>query len=321
MKKQLLNKKASDLIAGAFILTAALFTSCNKINNNSNNTNSGSAPTTMKVTDAPVYDSCGCIEAAVVTIADIQLDGKSIEGFHRTSIDLVNYKNGNIMNLGTYNLKAATYSNITFVLDYNRDEWGGVPGTYYIGTDSIKHKLQSTTSSITLSKNFVLHDSTTNSFIFDFDLRKMMNYAQGDSTRWVFVSDSALRHSIRVIYGSQYSSIGGTLTNNISADSDKVISYAYTKGSFDSSKENHGEVQYLNAVTSSEVDQAGHYKFYFLDSGVYEIHFASYKKNEPGIYSYRGLLYTNASGGVDIFSIPLGLSDNLTVDATATGWY
>jgi Domain of unknown function (DUF4382) len=221
MNKITSNKKLLALTSGALLLFGFFFTSCNKDNGTA--TNSGSSSTTMKMTDAAADDSA--IKAVVVTIADIRLDGQSVQGFQRTTVRISDYKNGSILNLGTFNLRNANYSNITFVLDYNTDANGQVPGSYYMTFDSVKHQLQSSTSTITVSKSFSLYDSISNSIVFDFDLRKMITYQPGDSTHYTFVSGSELQNALRYVDGNHYSTISGTLTNSISTDSDMVKSW------------------------------------------------------------------------------------------------
>src|SRR4249920_182240 len=86
-----------------FFTVALLFTACEK----DDTTSSGSATTTIKITDAPIDDAS--VTGAFVTITDIQLDGQSVQGFSKTTIDLNAYRNGATQSLGNFNLQDKTY--------------------------------------------------------------------------------------------------------------------------------------------------------------------------------------------------------------------
>src|SRR6185436_3768746 len=96
-----------------FLCVSTLFISCNK---DDNDNGGGTASTTIKVTDAPVDDAN--ITAAFVTISDIKLDGFSVAGFTKTTVNLYALQNGTTQTLGNFSLTAQTYSTITFVLDF-----------------------------------------------------------------------------------------------------------------------------------------------------------------------------------------------------------
>ena len=305
-----------------FILVAILFAftlvSCKK---DDAGNSSDSASTTIKITDAPIDDIS--VTGAFVTITDIKVDGQSIQGFNKTTIDLMAYQNGTTKTIGTFNLAGKTYSNVTFVLDFDKDAAGNAPGCYVLRTGNIKHQLQSNSNIITISKSFSLVAAASNTIVADFDLRKMIKYQPGVPTdRYDFVTVAEMQNDIRIVVENKTGTVSGTLTDNISA-SGKVVAYVYQKGTFNRAIEMSGQgtsnVQFSNAVNSSSVAANGFYQLHFLESGLYEVHFASYKDtNADGEYELMGTLIVTGAGGLDLLNLNVAANVNLTVNASVT---
>ena len=79
-------------------------------------------------------------------------------------------------------------------------------------------------------------------------------------------------------------------------------------------------IQFKNAVSSSIVTGARTYQLHFLESGLYEVHFASYKDtNADGQFELTGTLIVVSSDGLDFLNLNLAANTTLTVNATATG--
>ncbi len=298
-----------------FLLLTVTFISCDKDDND--DVNSGNASTTFKVTDAAFDDAS--VTGAFVTIADIKVDGQSVSGFTKTTIDINAYRNGATRTIGTFNLDGRTYSNITFVLDYDMDASGASPGSYIVTTGGVKHKLQSDASAITVAKSFTLQGNTSNSIVADFDLRKMIVHTSG-ADHYNFATSAELANSIRIVSENGAGTISGTLTNSI-AGSTKVVAYAYKKGTFNRTTEMQGQgssnVQFKNAVTSAVVNGSGAYQLNFLESGNYEVHFAHYTDTDAnGEVELGGTLIVTS--GLDILNLLINSNTTLTVNATAT---
>lgn len=308
------------LIAPAVLIFAASLTSCKK-DDDTNNGGTGTAATTIKVTDAPMDDAN--VTGAFVTITDIKLDGQSVQGFTKTTVDLAAYRNGNTKTLGNFNLDGKTYSNITFVLDYDTDESGNTPGSYVMTTGNVKHKLSSSSNMITVSKNFTLQSNASNSIVADFDLRKMIIAQTGNpADQYDFATTAELQNDIRVVSESNSSTISGTLSDAVSG-SVKVVAYLYKKGTYNRTTEMQGQgssnVQFSNAVSSTLVASNGAYQFNFLENGDYEVHFASYKDaNSDGKLELAGTLIVLAGGGLDILNLLLNTNATLTLNVTAS---
>ena len=82
----------------------------------------------FQITDAPSDDAS--IKGVFVTVADIKVDGKSISGFTKQTIDLKAYQEGSTKLLGTTQLDAKAYNNITLVLDADADATANSPGQF-----------------------------------------------------------------------------------------------------------------------------------------------------------------------------------------------
>lgn len=305
----------------ALVLTTTLsifvFTACNKDNND---TGGGTSTTTIKVTDAPIDDAS--VTGAFVTIADIKLDGQSVQGFTKTTVDIKAFQNGNTSTLGTFNLQGKTYNTITFVLDYDMDASGGSPGSYVVTTGGVKHKLQSTSNEITVSKSLSIIGGLSYSIIADFDLRKMIVHQSG-TDHYEFATASELATSIRVMGEGNTGTISGTLTDPLSGSA-KVVAYAYKKGTFNRATEMQGQgasnVQFKNAVSSSLVASGtGNYSLHFMESGDYEVHFASYKDtNSDGEFELVGTLVVTGAAGIDLLNLKVNAGATLTASGTVT---
>ncbi len=322
MKILKITGKLCAITIGTFILLSLTLISCKKDDVNGGGSGSGSAPTAIKITDAPIDNAS--VTGAFVTIADIKLDGQSVQGFTKTTVNVAAYQNGSTTTIGNFNLEGRSYSSLTFVLDYDTDANGNSPGSYVLTTGNVKHKLQSTSNSITVTKNFTLQSNASNSIVADFDLRKMIIHQTGNpSDQYDFATAAELQSSIRVIAQNQTGTMSGTLTDNVSA-SGKVVAYVYKKGTYNRTVEMQEQgasgIQFKNAVNSSLVASNGTYQLHFLESGAYEVHFASYKDtNADGEYELQGTLIVIGAGSIDLLNLNITTSATLTVDATATG--
>lgn len=304
----------------AFITTAFLLLSCQK-DNSGGYGGSGTATTVIKITDAAIDDAS--VTGAFVTITGIKLDGQSVQGFSKTTIDLNAYQNGVTYTLGNFNLASRTYNSITFVLDFDTDASGNAPGCYVLA-GAVKHKLQSTANSITINKSIMVQGGASNSIVADFDLRKMIIHQSGGaSDHFDFATAAELQSSVRIVAESGTGTISGTVTDIVSG-SGKIVAYVYAKGTFNRAVEMQGQgasnIQFKNAVSSASVSGNGSYQLHFLENGDYEIHFASYKDtNADGEFELQGTLIAVGAGGLDLLGLKVNANAVLKVDVTVTG--
>ena len=313
----MVTRKLRSITAAAIILFSTTLASCSKSDDNSGG-GTGTANTTFKVTDAPIDDAS--VTGAFVTIADIKLNGQSVSGFTKTTVNLLALQNGSTQSIGNFNLSTGTYGTVTFVLDFDIDASGNTPGSYVMTAGSVKHKLQSTTNVITVTKTLALVASGTNEIVADFDLRKMIVHQAG-ADHYDFVTGAELQNDVRVTV--ENNTIAGTLTDNTATGAGKVVVYAYKKGTFNRATELSGQgassVQFSNAVTSAKVAAGGSYQLHFLESAAYELYFASYKDtNADGEFELQGTLVATAAGGLDLLNLTVGANATLTANVTAT---
>ena len=300
-----------------FGCAVTMFTACSE---NDNDGPMGQGDVTFEATDAPVDDAS--VKGVIVTVSDVKVDGQSISGFTKQTIDLKAFQDGNTKVLGDARLDARSYSNLTLVLDLNEDAQGNSPGCYVLDQSNAKYQLKSTSSG---TMNLVLNqpwsaskDAQTN-VVMDFDLRESIRYSDDPSIRYQFVSDNNLNAAVRLVTKQSSGTIKGTYQNESAVDSEKIIVYAYKKGTFNASTETQAQgtdgIYFKNAVGSAEVRSGLNGSFYtlaYLPAGEYELHFAAYSKNTTtGRMSFDAMLQSETS-------VNGSIADAVRVDANAT---
>lgn len=290
-----------------FGCAATLFTACDD-----SNEPMGQGEVEFEITDAPTDDAN--VKGVIVTVADIKVDGQSIAGFTKQTIDLKAYFDGNTKFLGNAVMNAKTYSNVVLVLDLDSDVQGNSPGCYVLGQDNIKYKLKSTATGktdIVINQSWRAVKNAKTKIVMDFDLRKSIKYSDDPSIRYNFVSDNNLKAAVRLVAREKSGTIKGTYQDDSNTDAEKIIVYAYKKGTFNASTETQAQgtdgVYFKNAVASTEIKESLTGKVYtlaFLQEGEYELHFAAYSKNTTtGRVSFDAMLQseTNVDGAVANF--------------------
>ena len=299
-----------SLVLSLSALCAFTFLSCEK-----NETDATKGTARIEVTDAPFDDAN--IKGAFVTIADVKLDGQSLEGFNKTTIDLAAFQKGNTKLLGISELDAKTYSSVTLVLDYEKDQNGNAPGCYVLEVNDTKHKLLSADTELTLNHNYAIEAGQETALVVDFDLRKSIKREQNATDQYDFVSEAELESAIRVVAKNKASVIKGNCQDLVS-NSDKLVVYAYKKGQFNLNTETDGQgasdIEFSKAITSATVAANGDYELHFLDQGEYELHFAAYDKNDStGKMELKGTLVVSSTNSINLGAIALNASTTLTV--------
>lgn len=269
--------------------------------------------TNFYITDAPSDNTN--VKGVIVTVADVKVNGVSIEGFTKTTLDLMQYQNGVTKLLGNLELNTGTYSNITLVLDNQTNASGNAPGSYVLMTNGTIKAIQSSSNSINISDSFEVLSSSKNNIILDFDVRKSI--VESGSSDFKFVSASELSNSVRVVNEASAGEIKGTATDTQNT-SERIIVYAYAKGTFNSNTETSAQgsgVMFANAVNSSSVNNiTGSYELNFLAKGDYELHFVSYAdENNDGKLEFNGILDAESVTGVNLNDISIGSSVNINI--------
>ena len=295
-----------------FSIVVFTIAACSK--NNSSSPTAGTV--NFEMTDAPIDDAN--VQGCFVTVTAIKVDGKTIDNFSgKATFDISAYQKGQTKSLGNTNLEAGTYSNITLVLDNAYDQNGTAPGCYMLTKSGEKKAIASaaSTTEVTLTGQVKSTANQSSTTVMDFDLRKTIAY--DGASGYKFVSNGELTGGIRVVQKSETGVIKGTTTQSTTTSSDKIVVYAYKKGTYNKSTEMQGQgssnVEFKNAVTSCVVSN-GTYELDFLESGDYELHIVSYKdKNNDGKQDIQGEFQASVLGSLNLSA--LSVTANATITA------
>ena len=298
-----------------FSMIALSVVACNKDNTSS------PGQVNFEVTDAPFDDAE--IQAVFVTVAAIKVDGKAIDNFNgKATFDIASYQRGQTKSLGNTNLQSGTYSNVMLVLDNNTDQSGSSPGCYVLTKSGQKKAIAaaSATSEIVLSGQFKSMADQSSTAVMDFDLRKTIVY--NGTSGYKFVSNSEMTNGIRIVQKSESGVIKGTMTDASSTSSEKIVVYAYKKGTYNKATEMQGQgtssVTFKNAVTSA-VASNGSYELHFLEAGEYELHCVSYKDTDKdGKIDIQGEFQAGLLAGLNISSLNVAANATVTANINLT---
>jgi hypothetical protein len=283
----------------------------------------GSGDVEFQITDAPSDDPS--IQGVFVTVTDLKVDGKSVSGFSKQTIDLKAYHDGATKVLGTAHLDAKNYNDLTLVLNADVDAFGYTPGCYVFTTDGARYKLRNNgTIEVKVTKGWNVAANATSVIVLDFDLRKAIRAMTDAAVRYNFVGDTDLTMAVRLVAKDHTGAINGTYSNNTDATGDKIIVYAYNKGSFNASTETQAQdgLLFKGAVASAEVKQglAGTtYKLAFLEPGDYELHFVAYQKNATtNSFDLKSMLKAQSEGSTaEFITIQSGIT--IAISSVITG--
>jgi hypothetical protein len=301
----------------SLLFSLMIFAACSK----DDDSDSLNGQLKLEITDAPSDDAN--IEGVFVTIAEVRVDGKAVEGFNKTTINLMAYQNGNTHLLFDKGMEAKAYSRISLILDMETDANGGTPGCYVLKTDQTKHKLSGFSGVIDLDYDFEVKGNQETRLVVDFDLRKSIQRSSEGESDYAFVSQTNMQNSVRLVNSSRAGIISGNCTDAVS-ESDLIIVYAYHKGSFNREVETQGSAQtnlkFHNAVSSAKVNANGNYQLHFLEEGEYELHFASYKRNaQNGRLELQGSLMLDVLSSVNLDAVQVNAASSTTVNVLVTG--
>lgn len=295
------NMKSLKWIKAVLFGCAAMFlTACT----DDTNEPMGKGEVAFEITDAPIDDAQ--VKSVMVTVADIKIDGQSLAGFTKQTFDLKAYQDGNTKLLGSSTLDARTYSNLVLVLDLNTDAQGNAPGCYVLAADQTKYKLKNTATGkaeVVVNQSWRAAKDMKTKLVMDFDLRKSIRYSEDPAIRYSFVSDGNLQAGVRLVTSDKSGTIKGSYQDEASVNADKIVVYAYKRGTFNASTETQPQgadgIFFKNAVASAEVKETLTGKAYtlaYLPEGEYELHFAGYTKNtETGRTSFEAMLQSETS--------------------------
>jgi len=275
-----------------FVLCSFIFVQCTQDSDTEDQ-----KEVSIQLTDAPIDDAD--VSAVFVTIAEVKIDGETFSGFStKKTINVKALQNGSVDALGTADLDAKAYSNITLVLDLDTDAQGNAMGCYIERADGTKESLAgSATGTIEVTSQGAIDLATETrssvEVVLDFDLRKAIKANSSSSNDYDFVSSAELSSSVRTVVKHETGTVKGSTTNNSGANNDKVVAYIYTKGSYSSSEKDPqgaSNIEFKNAVSSSTVDANGNFQLSYLKDGEYDVVFAAYDYNAQNKAEFKGTL-------------------------------
>lgn len=301
--------KISNFLARCTVLCLLVFFAFG-CEDDSATTPSGQGRFSLELTDAPVDDPN--ISAVFVTVADVKVNGQSVEGFSKTTIELSALQNGVTEMLVSANLAAQAYSNVEIVLDDATDAAGNAPGCYAMTTNNGKVALDVAGDGALRAANsgFQLTQGATVAAVIDFDLCKALMRVSDNARPYAFAAESRLESSLRFVQRETTGTLSGTVMNNSGEDGEVVV-YAYAAGTYAASEMqgSSDDNRFLNAVASTRLSAAGDYRFNFLEAGNYELIAVSYDDTDnDGEVEMQGQFRLNALLGINLGNISVGAS-------------
>lgn len=296
------------------MLSIGVLVSCTKDDESTPQEN-GKYTTEVAITDAPIDDAN--VKAAFITVADVKVDGQSLEGFQKTTIEISSLTNGKTQTLGNLNLTGGAKSDIVLILASDTDASGNAPANYIVTANNETKALATTANEIKINDSFNVEEANDNRVVLDFDLRKAI-VAEGASG-YKFVGTTELSNSVRAVNAINAGTISGTVTGDNSA---KTVVYAYKKGAFSESEtqSNASGVQFANAVSSSLVS-GSNFGLHFMEAGDYELHFASYSDSDnDGKLEFEGLLNVTSESDLNLLNISVSANAEVNLNILVSGF-
>lgn len=181
---------------------------------------------------------------------------------------------------------------------------------------------------IVIQKSYEVKENTESNFVLDFDVRKAITYDEDASTasEFKFVTDAELASSVRFIEKEETGEVEGEMNENPMVSAEKVVVFAYEKGTYDADTEVEGQgesnVTFKNAVSSTIVNENGSYTLAFLEEGDYELHFIAYEDTDnDGKMEAKGELTLSllTSLGLDLNNVSVDANASVSLDVMVTG--
>ncbi len=304
---------------GLVVVCLSLVYSCSE-DENGTPENSEGYNTKVSITDAPIDNAN--VQAAFITISEVNVNGKSIEGFQKTTINISSLQDGNSELLGNLELESGTTSEISLVLDNQADASGEAPGNYILTADGEKKALVATSGIIEITDNVDIQAIENNEIVLDFDLRKaiLQDESSGD---YKFVSEPELNNSVRAVNSLETGIISGSVSNINSSESETMVAFVYKKGSYTEAEAGSANnVMFSNAISSSSVNKdSGDFETHFIEPGEYELHFASFSDtNSNGSTEFEGMLDASSATAIDLQEFSVEANAEITVEVVLAGF-
>lgn len=304
-----------NFIKVSLLLSVFLVSSCSKDEDVENKSNGSGNATAIYITDAPVDDAR--VQAVLLTVSQVKVNGKAVEGFNKTTLEISSLTEGKTELLGQLNLDAGMTNSISLVLS-DSDESGNAPGNFVLLEGGAKEEIAGGME-LNLQDNAEVVEDLENQLVLDFDLRKSL---KGGAEGYALVSEGNLESNIRAVNTLNAGTLKGQVENATAADGEVVVAYAYKKGEFNNSEEETTSdgIRFSNAASSAVVaDGSGNFEMHFLEEGDYELHFASFSDDDAdGELEFKGMVSAETTGAIDLngFTITSASETSLMISFT-----
>jgi len=250
----------------------------------------------LKLTDAPTDDAN--VKAVIVTFdalryqyADSNDSWQDVDLNESRTVNLLDLQDGNTTLLNHVELPAGEIAHVRFVIDTD-DCWID----FFEGEIQPLEVPSGDQTGFKAIGGFTIPAGGTVNVTADFDVRKSVTSTGNGRYK--------LRPTIKIIDNIEVGEINGTMT--LDANGSKVIVYAYTDGSFNSNETNSSNIDFSNAVLSTDATD-GSYTLPWLTVGTYDLVVASHDVNGT---------FENILGYINDVFVTTGeiTSQNITVD-------
>ena len=304
---------------GFLILSMGLAVSCSEDDMETGEPEGQTYNTEVYLTDAPIDNAE--VQAAFITVTGVKVNGKSIEGFEKTTVNVSSLQNGDTFLLGDLDLESGATSQISLILDNDTDASGEAPGNYILTTSGEKKALVSSAGEIAINDDVEIKENDNNQIILDFDLRKIIG--SSEAGEYHFVSNTQFSNSIRAVNSLEAGSITGTVSDFGSTQSESMLVFAYEKGTYSEAEAqaNADGVLFANAVSSAKVQEAnGDFELHFIEKGDYELHFISYADdNNNGQLELQGEIEATSATSLDLGDLSVEAGSNVELEIILIG--
>ena len=279
------------IIAYFLIVGSLLLTSCQD-SDNSNPSKATSGKLSLELTDAPIDNPN--VKSCIVTVANVYVDGIKLEGFPKTTIDLLALQNGKTSSLGEFEIENKSYSSLSLEIDFEKTAQGETPGAYIELQDGTRDAILLSEKTLSLSSAFDIEEDVTKKLVIDVDLRKAIIDEASDTedADYNLSSKLELNAGLRLVDSETTGIIKGKSTVG-KTESQSTIVYIYKMGEFDQNTELNAQgaskLFFSNAISSTSCDSDGNYELHFLPEGEYELYAAKHEVNSKNKMEFSGL--------------------------------
>jgi hypothetical protein len=273
----------------------------------------------VHLTDAPIDNAE--VDAVFITVTGVKVNGKTIENFEKTTVNISSLQDGQTELLGDLELESGSTSEISLMLDNETDASGEAPANYVLTTTGEKKALATTSEEISITDQVEIQENDDNKIVLDFDLRKsIVTNAEGE---YQFVNDTELAHSIRAVNSLEAGTITGTVSDFGSTESGTILVFAYEDGAYSETETsaNAEGVLFANATGSTKVDQStGEFEIHFVEKGDYEVHFVSFKDEDAdGKLEFAGEVEATSTSEINLLGFSVDANSEVSLEVILVG--